>query len=332
MGKLEVIFKIRLAYPLLCTGVAEILRATQAMEAGLSKSETSTLLGISEISLLGFGVVLVIGLVGEVAKSDKWKKRVRLFEMLVIIGVAGELIADGGVFLFSRHLQTISEAEYSGLNKQAADAYKQAEVARKEADSFELDIAKAKKQAADALARAAKAEETLGEARRDAAMANERAAKSNEIAEGERLARLRLEARLAPRSLSPAQQRDLGEKLKLFKGSAVDIFVYGETPEILNITTSIESVLQSESVGWNAKFWVVTGGGAVTGILVLTRSGSDAPTLQAARSLLAGLNSEGISASPWKPFTEADTPGMLSGPPWDNNKMAPIRMLIGTKP
>jgi hypothetical protein len=162
MGKLEVIFKIRLAYPLLCTGVAEILRATQAMEAGLSKSETSTLLGISEIALLGFGVVLVIGLVGEVAKSDKWKKRVRLFEMLVIIGVAGELIADGGVFLFSRHLQTISEAEYSGLNKQAADAYKQAEVARKEADSFELDIAKAKKQAADALDRAAKAEENLG--------------------------------------------------------------------------------------------------------------------------------------------------------------------------
>jgi hypothetical protein len=70
----------------------------------LSKSATSICLDASEIVLLVFGIVLVIGLVGEVAKSEKWKRRVRLFELMVVFGVAGELMADGGIFLFSRHL------------------------------------------------------------------------------------------------------------------------------------------------------------------------------------------------------------------------------------
>ena len=75
----------------------------------LSKSATSTALDISEIALLLFGIVLTAGLIGEYAKSERWKKHVKIFEMLVIIGVAGELFADGGIFQFSRHLQTIAE-------------------------------------------------------------------------------------------------------------------------------------------------------------------------------------------------------------------------------
>ncbi len=88
----------------------------------LSKSATSIALDVSEIVLLLFGVMLVIGLVGEYAKSEKWKKRARIFELLVIVGVAGELFADGGVFLFSAHLQTISDVEVARLHKEAGDA------------------------------------------------------------------------------------------------------------------------------------------------------------------------------------------------------------------
>lgn len=47
--------------------------------------------------------------------------------MLVIIGVAGELFADGGIFLFSRHLQTIADL--------TQEAEKSAEGAAKAADS-----------------------------------------------------------------------------------------------------------------------------------------------------------------------------------------------------
>jgi hypothetical protein len=92
----------------------------------LSKSATSIALDISEVALLLFGILLVAGLIGEYAKSERWKKHVRVFEMLVIVGVAGELLADGGIFLFSSHLQTIADTEIAGLNNGAAQLRKQA--------------------------------------------------------------------------------------------------------------------------------------------------------------------------------------------------------------
>jgi hypothetical protein len=86
----------------------------------LSKAATAAILNISEWSLLLGGVVLVIGLVGELKTDDKctdaqklWYKR---FEWAVIIGVAIELLADGGVFFASRRLQTISDAEIVSAN------------------------------------------------------------------------------------------------------------------------------------------------------------------------------------------------------------------------
>jgi hypothetical protein len=84
----------------------------------LSKSSTATALDVSELILLCFGAVLVAGLVGEYRES--WKRRIKIFEMLVIIGVAGELLADGGIFLFSKRLQTTSDLEVARLNNDAA--------------------------------------------------------------------------------------------------------------------------------------------------------------------------------------------------------------------
>jgi hypothetical protein len=95
----------------------------------LSKSATATALDISEVALLLFGVLLVIGLIGEYAKAERWKKHLKLFEMFVIIGVAGELLADGGIFLFSRHLQTIADLEIAELTREAGNARTSAESA-----------------------------------------------------------------------------------------------------------------------------------------------------------------------------------------------------------
>jgi hypothetical protein len=94
----------------------------------LSKPWTEAWLAISEFGLLEFGILLVAGLVGEYfadhkkREYPKFKKRKRLFELLVIIGVAGELFADGGIFLFGGHLQTIAELEVARLNKEASFA------------------------------------------------------------------------------------------------------------------------------------------------------------------------------------------------------------------
>src|ERR1700730_589443 len=92
----------------------------------LSKSATTSALEISEIALLIFGVLLVVGLIGEYAEAERWKKLVKMFEMFVIIGVAGELIADGGIFVFSAHLTTISERENAGLYHTASEANERA--------------------------------------------------------------------------------------------------------------------------------------------------------------------------------------------------------------
>src|SRR4051794_38580251 len=92
----------------------------------LSRSATSSALHISELVVLLFGLLLVVGLIGELAKSAKWKSRLRIFEPFVIVGVAGELIGDGGIFVFSERLQAISDAEVAHLNKEAGDARKEA--------------------------------------------------------------------------------------------------------------------------------------------------------------------------------------------------------------
>src|SRR5437868_5318147 len=93
----------------------------------LSKSATSIDLDISEIALLVFGILLVIGIIGEYAKSERWKKRLRVFELLVTIGVAGELFADGAIFVFSKHLQTIADGEIADLTNKLGTAKSLAE-------------------------------------------------------------------------------------------------------------------------------------------------------------------------------------------------------------
>jgi hypothetical protein len=122
----------------------------------LSKSGTSTALNCSEVALLLFGVILVIGIVGE--EVERWEHRKKLFVALVIVGVAGELFADGGIFLFSHQLQVISDTEIAAANKNAGDAKTSANGAADDAgrakglaDQANAD-AKAAKKLADAVA------------------------------------------------------------------------------------------------------------------------------------------------------------------------------------
>jgi hypothetical protein len=88
----------------------------------LSKSAVAAALDAADIALLAFGIVLVIGLLGEYSKSEKWQAHKKLFEMLVILGVAGELLADGGIFLWSKRLQAVADTEIAGLKVKAATA------------------------------------------------------------------------------------------------------------------------------------------------------------------------------------------------------------------
>jgi hypothetical protein len=95
-------------------------------------------------------IAVVIGLYGE-TKTEIWApptSRIKLWHKifigLVTIGVAGELLADGDIFLFSHRLQSIQELEVARLNDRAADAEKGAAAANERAAKAELELAKLK--------------------------------------------------------------------------------------------------------------------------------------------------------------------------------------------
>jgi hypothetical protein len=96
----------------------------------LNRLTASFFLNCSEIALLLFGLLVAVGVYGESRKSLIWTARHGLFELLVVIGVAGEFFADGGIFFSSRRVQIIADTNLAHANQEAADA-------RLEADKIE---------------------------------------------------------------------------------------------------------------------------------------------------------------------------------------------------
>jgi hypothetical protein len=193
----------------------------------LSKSATSLWLAVFEFSLLAFGAVLVIGLVGEYSESDRWKRFVKAFELMVILGVAGELLADGGIFLLSRRLQILSDIDVAQLSQEAATATATAK-------GLELQIAAANERAANA---------------------ENETARLNKMAEDERAARLNIEKTIGPRSLNAAQTKKLEANLQSFAGLSIDVFgYYWGKQEGKDFTNTLAKVLNES--GWHAHiFW-----------------------------------------------------------------------------
>jgi hypothetical protein len=224
----------------------------------LSKSGTLAGLDLSEISLLIFGLMVAVGVLGESAKSKKWEGWIRAFELLVIFGVAGEMFADGVIFIFSKNLQTISDSELSvAITKagdaktsadnaadaahRASDSARQAEslahTAHREADSFEKEITSANKHAQaaeshiqEALTESAKAAEEARNARR------EQGAITTE--------NLRLQQQINPRRLSESQKRDLMAKLTAVLPFTVqfDLPASNDTSEVFDFTDDLKDV------------------------------------------------------------------------------------------
>jgi hypothetical protein len=237
----------------------------------LSKSATTVALDVSEVLLLFFGLVLTIGALGEYKKFPRLLRSSHsTFELLVVIGIAGELFADGGVFVFSRHLQTISDGEYAVLNKEAGDARKDAGAAIERASKNEKEAAGLRKSAED-----------------------------------ESLARIKLQERLfwqGPRNLAIENAKAaLVERLSVFRGqqftSAVcrdDLFRSGQPPqEILFAENAISVTLKR--LGWvtlntDPMSPNLLNNINCNGIIVAVRSDAPERTLIAARELQAILN------------------------------------------
>lgn len=194
----------------------------------LSRSATATALHVSELVLFLFGLLLVAGLIGEY--SPRWKSATRAFELLVIIGVAGELVADGGIFLFSEHLQTIEQLRVGKLDQEVITAEKAARSASQEA-------AVAQTSAARAIARASAADRRASQDEREAA-------ELRKLAEDERLARVKIEEAVAWRRLTKQQRTDLGSRLSSFEGQLALTQYNWNDVEAFGFATDIALTLQ----------------------------------------------------------------------------------------
>jgi hypothetical protein len=185
-------------------------------------------------------------------------------------------------------------------------------------------------------------DEDMASVQHDTAQANERAAQSNaraaeatQKAEEERLARVRLEAKLAPRSMTEQERQELSDKLKPFSGTLVDIFVIptAGTADTVPLSRLIVSILGA--AGWQIRdLRTASGGQFFPGFVVGKAAGN--PSIDAAvDALVGGLNAVNIDAAVGPLFLGGGQ-WMTSGPGLRQRALlatppAPISITIGTK-
>jgi len=206
-------------------------------------------------------VAVAIGILGEYVAHFVFEKEARrnkremtvsiLCGVLVLGGVVGEWIFGSKLSQASEQLQRIADTEVAESNKDAAAALKDAEATRKQSADTNKRAAEAEQHAAQENERAAKALQSAETARKNAegfqfeiAKANERAADANKLAEEERLARLKLEEKLADRTFDEKQQERIEAKLKPFPGTPYQLGV-DPTPEAIRFLTLIDIILRS---------------------------------------------------------------------------------------
>lgn len=143
-----------------------------------------------------------------------------LAALLVVIGVAGELLGDFLAGPARKRQEESRKLEIAGLTKKAGEADQKAE-------GFRLQIAQANERAANAEKETARLKRT---------------------AEDERIARVRIEERMAPRRITSKQHDEFVSVLIPYSGSVVGLEQLGEK----EATTFAEDILNvlSDS-GWN---------------------------------------------------------------------------------
>jgi hypothetical protein len=207
-----------------------------------------------------------------------------------------------------------------------------------EASKHELEVYKAdsgkKISAAEAVgmtaqADIAKANSEIAKAHEGIALANARAAEANLKAETERAERVKLELRLAPRTISPQQ---LTAQLSGLSGLRVDLIAYETNgQDVPTLAGQINAGLSAAGMTAHV-FTPFADGTVVRGILV--RCADDAPddAKAAVTRLVTALSSVGLAAGPWAPFPANEPPAGGYNGPTGVVADAKIRILVGGKP
>src|SRR5438309_1147337 len=141
---------------------------------------------------------------------------------------------------------------------------------------------------------AAEAQKAAGEANERAGSAEQRAAEANEKAEQEKLARVKIEQKVAPRRLTKEQQERIARKLKPFAGQRINVLIYRGDVEAWFIADQIKVALGGiTGAGWIVHSATVTEfNRAFSGMMVETTVKANDDSLIAAKLLIAVLSAE----------------------------------------
>ena len=126
------------------------------------------------------------------------------------------------------------------------------------------------------------------------AEANARAAEANEKTEAEKLARLKIEERLADRNLSKQQEMEIAEKLRKYAGQVVSI-IGAPTPEPTGVSYAINRALSA--AGWAVTAIRSSDPRTLHGITVRNGVGGKKEASTAAQDLVNALSSCGLSVT-----------------------------------
>ncbi|MDH4098246.1 MAG: hypothetical protein OEU87_08000 [Nitrospira sp.] len=172
----------------------------------------------------------------------KWKLGLKLLGFVMIfIGVVGQLGIQVKTGRVNTDLRNANKAVIGLLEKET-------ESIRRDTLGLSLQLETARTDAADANALARKYEARIAEANARAAEAEKSAAQARLMAESEQHERVKLEALVAPRSLSLDQQRLIANAIRKFSGHAVTVASYGQDGEGAALATQIISVLVSAGI------------------------------------------------------------------------------------
>jgi len=170
------------------------------------------------------------------------------------------------------------------------------------------------------------AKEGTAKALKEAADANKAAEGLRLDAERERLARLQLEARLAPRILTPQQQTAIVALLKPLGRFRAQILLHSDVTEVSRLSRDIASTLTR--VGWDVAEARPSGGAIVEGVGILVSNKADDSVKKAAGQLATELTRNGVGAKLETMFLEDLPIPAIIGARVPNPQIA---ILIGTK-
>jgi hypothetical protein len=184
-----------------------------------------------------------------------------LFGVLVLGRVVGEYEFGTRLSQASEQLQQIADAEVAQSNKDAAQARKDAEIVKQQSAETNERAAKAEQQASEENERAAKAlnaaeiarknaegfQLRIAEAQRVAAESKEESARLTKEAEAEHLARVKLEQQLSWRTLTLEQKERIAKRVLPFAGQQFNLVTYSSEGECLNFENELYRVVLSGS-------------------------------------------------------------------------------------